>query len=189
MKGTKKEKSLIPSRLRLSVTLDIMAKIRRTLNDNPHDYDNIMLWAASCIKLPGFLRCSEFIVPSQSDVCPDLTLQDLSIDSRLNSIRIQVTNTNPFHRGHELCIGITGSSICPISAMLPYLAARGPHPGPLFIISINNYHIVGNFVGIMYFVISRWEAPGLIFATGSPDLTFDTLCILTTLLWISELQS
>ena len=143
MKGIKKEKSLTPPRLRLPITLDIMSKIKRALNDTPHDHDNIMLWAACCLAFFGFLRCSEFTVPSQSDFCPEthLTLQDLSLDSRLNPTRIQVTikqsKTDPFRPGHKLCLGITGSSICPISA---YLAARGPRSkGPLFVMANGDY--------------------------------------------------
>ena len=145
MKGIKKEKSLVAPRVRLPITLDIMTKILETLNHNPHDRDNIMLWAACCLAFFGFLRCSEFTVPSQSEFCPKthLTLQDLVIDSRTKPTMIQVTikqsKTDPFHQGCKLCLGKTGANICPISAILPYLAARGSCQGPLFILDGGAY--------------------------------------------------
>ena len=141
----KLEKSLITSRTRLPITLDIMADISKRLNDSPHNHDNIMLWAACCLAFFGFLRCSEFTVPSQSDFCPatHLTLQDLVIDSRTNPTTIQVTikqsKTDPFRQGCKLCLGKTGADICPISAILPYLAIRGSGPGPLLILANGNH--------------------------------------------------
>ena len=38
----------------------------------------------------------------------------------------------PFHRGVKLSLGRTDCDICPISAILPYLATRISKPGALF---------------------------------------------------------
>ena len=145
MKGIKKEKSLVAPCVRLPITLDIMTKYMEMLNQNPHNRDNIMFWAACCLAFFGFLRCSEFTVPSQSEFCPrtHLTLQDLVIDSRTKPTMIQVTikqsKTDPFRQGCKLCLGKTGANIFPISAILPYLAARGSCQGPLFILDGGTY--------------------------------------------------
>ena len=46
--------------------------------------------------------------------------------------RIKASKTDPFRKGVDIFVGRTGDDICPISAMLAYLAIRGLGPGPLF---------------------------------------------------------
>lgn len=84
MKGIKKEKALNSPHTRLPITIDIMSKLKITLGVNSEDHDNIMLWAACALAFNGFLRCSEFTVPSQKEYCPTshLSLEDIVIDSR-----------------------------------------------------------------------------------------------------------
>ena len=79
-------------RVRLPITLQLMHKIRTALLQEPHDYRNILLWAACCIAFLGFLRCSEFTVPSVHDYDPSahLSFKDLSIDSRDSPSVIQL---------------------------------------------------------------------------------------------------
>ena len=104
-----------------------------------------MLWAACALAFFGFLRCSEFTVPSQEEYCPTshLSLEDIVIDSRISPTMIQVTikqsKTDPFRVGCKLCLGKTGRDICPITAILPYLAIRGDTYGPLFILANGSY--------------------------------------------------
>lgn len=145
MKGIKKEKALNSPRTRLPITIDIMSKLKSTLGVNSENYDNIMLWAACALAFFGFLRCSEFTVPSQEEYCPTshLSLEDIVIDSRISPTMIQVTikqsKTDPFRVGCKLCLGKTGRDICPITAILPYLAIRGDTYGPLFILANGSY--------------------------------------------------
>ena len=138
MKGIKKEKALNSPCTRLPITIDIMSKLKSTLGESSENYDNIMLWAACALAFFGFLRCSEFTVPSQEEYCQTshLSLEDIVIDSRTSPTMIQVTikqsKTDPFRVGCKLCLGKTGRDICPITAILPYLAIRGwpiIHPG------------------------------------------------------------
>ena len=87
----------------------------------------------------GFLRSSKFTVPppGQFDHSIHLTLSDISLDSRQSPRRVQITikqsKTDPFRRGVTLSLGCTGHQICPVRAIVPYLAARGNKAGPLFI--------------------------------------------------------
>ena len=39
---------------------------------------------------------------------------------------------DPFRQGVTLVIGKTDDRLCPITALLSYMVARGPAPGPLF---------------------------------------------------------
>ena len=146
MKGIKKDRAQkSPPRNRLPITIEIMEKIKQVLTLKPNDHNNIMLWAACCLAFFGFLRCGEFTVPSQTDYDPTihLSLSDMVIDSRTSPTLIQVTikqsKTDPFRQGCKLCLGKTGKDICPVSAILPYLAMRGPCYGPLFIMAKGSY--------------------------------------------------
>ena len=40
--------------------------------------------------------------------------------------------TDPFHQGVTLFIGVTGATLCLVSAVLNYMVVRGSLPGPLF---------------------------------------------------------
>ena len=70
LKGIKKEKSLITPCKRLPITIDIMAKIKATLNLKPTEHYSVMIWAACALAFFGFLRCSELTVPSQQEYSP-----------------------------------------------------------------------------------------------------------------------
>lgn len=128
-----------PPRVRLPITLQLMQKIKNLLLQQPDSYDTIMLWAACCLAFFGFLRVSEFTVPNQEcyDESSHLSLKDISVDSRKNPRLIKVTikqsKTDPFRKGVHLYLGATDLPICPISGILPYLAARGARAGPLFV--------------------------------------------------------
>lgn len=118
-----------------------MAGIKSILLKNPYNYHNIMMWAACCLAFFGFLRSSEFTVPSQDtyDSEVHLSLKDLAIDDKANPQLLRVTikqsKTDPFRQGASLFLGRTDSSICPVSAVLPFLAVRGNQQGPLFLLN------------------------------------------------------
>ena len=139
LKGIKREKAkTAPPPARLPITVDIMSKIKTVLLQRPTEYDNILLWAACCLAFFGFLRCGEFTVPTQTEYDPEahLSIGDVAVDSTSSPSTIQVTikqsKTDPFRQGVQLHLGKTGTDICPVYAILPYLAIRGPKPGPLY---------------------------------------------------------
>ena len=84
----------------------------------------------------GILRSSEFTVPSQSQFDPNLhlTLSEITLDSRhspqIIQVNIKQSKTDQFHQGITLSLGRTGHT--PVKAIVPFLAARGKGPGPLF---------------------------------------------------------
>jgi len=87
----------------------------------------------------GFMRISEFTVPSKTDYDKSchLCLSDIVVDNRKNPHLLKETikesKTDLFRKGVHIYLGATDRSICPILGILPYLAARGHTPGPLFI--------------------------------------------------------
>ena len=96
-----------------------------------------MLWAAFCLGFFGFLRVGEFTCPSQS-ACPSemLIIDDVAIDSHEApshmTICLKRSKTDPIGAGFTLHLGRTGDDLCPIAAMLGYLAWRPPGPGFIF---------------------------------------------------------
>ena len=47
-------------------------------------------------------------------------------------MNIKSSKTDPFRHGVTLYLGQTGVDLCPVAAMIDYLAVRGIASGPLF---------------------------------------------------------
>ena len=86
----------------------------------------------------AFLRSGEFTVPSASTFDPTwhLTPQDIAIDNSSNPTMVLVTikgsKTDQTSQGICLVVGRTECELCPVSAILTYMAVRGQSSGPLF---------------------------------------------------------
>ena len=84
-------------------------------------------------------------MPNQSDYDSGahLSIGDLAVDSKSSPTTIRVitkqSKTDLFHQGVQLHLGKTSSDICPVYAILPYLAVRGARHGPLFIFADGSY--------------------------------------------------
>ena len=140
LKGIQKNQTgTQPPRIRLPITLQLMGNAKTLLAKQPSSYYNIMIWAACCLAFFGFLRVGEFTVPAddQYDESCHLSLSSISVDSRVNpqllKIIIKQSKTDPFRKGVSVFLGATGENLCPVRGILPYLAIRGTHLGPLFI--------------------------------------------------------
>ena len=140
LKGIQKSQAFTqPPRIQLPITLQIMESVKALLSNQPHSYFNIMIWAACCLAFFGFLRVSEFTIPAddQYDESCHLSFNSVSVDSRDNPqqlrISIKQSKTDPFRKGVDMFLRATGDNICPVRGILPYLAARGDHKGPLFV--------------------------------------------------------
>ena len=117
-----------------------MQSINDLLINQSHSYTNILIWVACCLAFFGFLRVSEFTIPSITSYNEEshLSPADISIDDRNNprllKVKIKQWITDPFRRGVNIYLGATGTTLCPIKAILPYLALRLKHHNdPLFI--------------------------------------------------------
>lgn len=136
LKGVQRKK---PGRKdsRLPVTPLVLEKIFQVLNREPASYDNRLLWAACCLGFFGFLRSGEFTSTSDTfDPTWNLAIADVAIDSASDptmvQIRIKGSKTDQLRKGTTIVVGRTKSPICPVKALLAYIAARGCQPGPLF---------------------------------------------------------
>lgn len=139
LKGIRKSTPDCARGKRLPITPDILRKIYTVWAQCPVSQDKVMLWAACCMGFFGFMRAGEFTCssPGQS-VGPTLSVADVSIDSRDDPqvllVHLRHSKTDPFGAGVYLHLGHSGDdTLCPVTAVLGYLARRPPALGPLFI--------------------------------------------------------
>ncbi len=57
---------------------------------------------------------------------------------RVVFISLRQSKTDVFWSGVTVHLGRTGDILCPVSALLSYLAVRPPTPGPLFLLRSGN---------------------------------------------------
>ena len=122
---------------RLPITDDLMLVIWRSLGLRLPDH--LMIWAACSLGYIGFLRASEFTVPSLASSSPSyhLGVQDIAVDSPsaplCMSLRIKGSKTDPFRKGAFIHIGLGQPPLCAVHSVLSYLTRRGDVPGCLFL--------------------------------------------------------
>ena len=77
--------------------------------------------------------------PNIYDPEAHLSLSDITLDRRhsptMMCIHIKQSKTDPFRQGVHIYLGKTHQQICPVHAIVLYLAIQGNHPGPVFTFS------------------------------------------------------
>jgi hypothetical protein len=97
-----------------------------------------MLWAVMTLAFFGFLRIGEITCNAVFDTKYHLTETDVSLlpkgSPQYMLIRIKSSKTDPFRQGQTIVVGKSHSSVCPVSAMMAYLAVNNSslEPGPFF---------------------------------------------------------
>lgn len=128
-----------PRKVRLPITPAVLRAIHTCWSQSPLTYDRIMLWAAFCLAFFAFLRAGEFTCPSLSAFDPAIMLvaTDVQVDSHTSprslTIRLKRSKCDPFGLGVLVHVGRTFGRLCPVAALLSYLAIRSADPGPLFV--------------------------------------------------------
>ena len=119
------------TRERLPITPELLLKMRKIWKKQFNSFDNIMLRTASCPCFFGFLRAGELTVPTEADYDPgvQLNFSDVAVDSKSNPSLLRVhmmkaSKTDLFRKGIHIFMGSTGNDLCPVSAMLAYLARK-----------------------------------------------------------------
>ena len=89
----------------------------------------------------AFLRAGEFTCQSLEsfDQSSMLALGDVWVDScsdpRCLTVKLKQSKGDPFGQGVLIHLGHTFQSLCPVAAVLSYLAIRPSTPGPFFVFS------------------------------------------------------
>ena len=122
-----------------------------------------MLWAVCCTAFFGLLRVSEFTVPSLHRYDPDihLSLADVTLDNRrapeIVQLHIKQSKIDPFRNGADIYLGRTHHNVCPVEAILPYLAIRGKQLGPLFVLADNTMLTRAIFTSALKSILSKLD--------------------------------
>ena len=95
-----------------------------------------MLWAASLTTFFSFCRSSEVTVENEAsyDHKSHLSFNETMYvaSPSVISLNIKCSKTEQGSVGCQVILGKTGDNLCPIAALLDYLARRGDKPGALF---------------------------------------------------------
>ena len=132
---THMQRSTTPPRVRLPITPVILGRMKDYWSARPREPDIGMLWAASCL---GFFRSGEITIPSNNsfDSKVHLSWGDIAVDNPESPAAIRVklkkSKCDQFGQGVEIFIGRTRTPICPVAAVLAYIATRGSGNGPFF---------------------------------------------------------
>ena len=98
------------------------------------------------------LWLSTLTLPSDSafDPATHLTFDDINVDyitkPTLLKLRLKASKTDPFLKGVDIVVGKTNNKLCPVTAVLAYLALRGNGPGFLFRFMDDKYFTKARFV-------------------------------------------
>ena len=144
LRGIKRSPRLRSPRPRLPITPAILRQLRVVWSPLASDPDYVMLWAACCLGFFGFMRAGEFTLCCSQvfDASLMLTVQDIAVDRHANPSMVRVhlkqSKTDPFRKGVDIFLGTTNCDLCPVAALLAYLAIRQARPGPLFVFKNNS---------------------------------------------------
>ena len=118
------------------ITLPQLRHLGLTLAATRCPADRKMFTAALLTAFFGMLRVSEYTSPSVAayDPTTHLCVNDVSINwqRRIMIINIKVSKTDPFRQGATVRIPVLNNDLCPVMAMIRYLAVRPNTQGPLF---------------------------------------------------------
>ena len=122
-----------PAKLRLPITPSILIAHWSPCGTNP---DIVMLWAAATQCFFGFFRAGKITVPTLSafDQKKHLAWGDVAIDDPASPQALQVhlkrSKTDQLGKGVDVFIGRTDCPLCPVQAVLNFIAAWGVDQGP-----------------------------------------------------------
>ena len=128
LRGTKRSQaSASSSCTRLPIIPEILRLIHSHIPSSP---DSCMIWAACCLGFFGFLHVGGIYGPFGSWIQP----RGSPVSCRCSpwSQLIRQSKTDPFRLGVDIYLGKAPPPLCPILAIVTYIASRGPQPSPLF---------------------------------------------------------
>ena len=154
-----------PRQLRLPITTDVLAKIQLHLRASASP-EHLMLWAVAALAFFGFFRLGELLPESAPTGQPPSPISwgDVAVDSHscpsMVRVHLRRSKCDQFGAGVDVIVGRTGTTLCPVAAVVDYVAARGSREGPFFI------HADGSAVTKPWFV-SRLRS--ILTAVGLPQ--------------------
>ena len=128
LRGVRRKKPSLGD-ARLPITPLILQAILSVVQAAPHEYTNIMMWAACCLGFFAFLRCGEFMTNAEFDTQQHLSDRDIAVDNYDNpsllSIHLKQSKTDQDRVGITLYVGRTLSRQALISWLRSTLSTAG----------------------------------------------------------------
>ena len=140
-RGIQRSKPQTAGKPRLPITPTILRQLKALWEGQAGEVDTVMLWAACCTAFFGFFRMGELTSPTVTSKGPVdcVYVGDVAVDDHSNPwlvrIHLRKSKTDQLGRGVDIYLGRTDEDLCPVAALLAYLAVRGMEPGPLFKLS------------------------------------------------------
>ena len=160
------------ARVRLPITPPLLRQICRCLEATMHS-ERVVLWAICSLAFFGCFRLGELLLESSPsfDRRRHLAWGDIAVDNQANPrmlrIHLKQSKTDQFGRGADVVVGRTGRDLCPVAAVLGYIAIRGSQPGPFFLNPRGQPITKAHFVGEVRIIIGSLGFPQEQFAGHS----------------------
>ena len=120
-----------PERKRLPITIDILKNLKSQLRLSNYTVgEQRMLWSSFTLSFYGFLRASE---------CLSLTWSDITIAEDHVLVELRQSKTDPFRRGQSVHIFSTNSSTCPVRAFKLFAGLVGTRPSHSLVFSMGTF--------------------------------------------------
>lgn len=127
-----------PSHIRLPMTAKILRDVKSELERSNHP-EKVAMWAVACVAFFGFFRLGELLLCSRDTFNPQLHLSwgdvavDVTTQPTMIRCRLKQSKTDQLGEGVDVILGRTGRDLCPVAALLGYIAQRGDVAGPFFL--------------------------------------------------------
>ena len=96
------------------------------------NFESRLMLATTCVGYFTFIRARKFTAVGTAS--PGILLSEVAINSRLvPTVVYDSSKTDPFGRGVEIFLGVSGNEVCPLTALMRYLAVNPPGDGQLFV--------------------------------------------------------
>ena len=126
------------SQVRLPITSQVLCRVKSELErlDHPESW---VLWVACCVAFFGFFHFSELLLSACEDFNARLhfTWGDVAVDNTCNPhmvwCHLKQSKTDQMGCGVDVVLGRTDRDLCPVAAVLGYIAHRGDRLGPFFL--------------------------------------------------------
>ena len=151
-------------RIRLPITAQTLSRMKDILLPSANQ-DKLVIWAIACSAFFGFFRLGELLPSSMAEFNPATSLSwgDVAVDNhdypRMVQFHLKRSKCDQFGAGSDVVVGVTGSPLCPVSAILAYITTRGSAPGPFFLDSRGKAALKPGFVAQIRSILSAIGIP------------------------------
>lgn len=159
---------------RLPITPCILRKLKSVwTRGGAGSYEQALWWATATTTFFTFCRLGEVILEKEVNYDPNshLSLRDVAADRAKDptmiSLMLRCSKTDQVRKGTKLVMGRTGDDLCPVAALLDYLAQRGSQPGPLFINKDGRPLLKAKFITVVRAALTAAKLPAASYAGHS----------------------